>query len=74
MPCRDCKANCNLKMENILSKESRNKTSQGKILDELKLHGHPQCRIMPNGKQRIRDEAAEELASHYEYFHNKKRP
>lgn len=73
-PCSDCKAICSLKMIHILSKDKKSKASQGDILNELKLHGHPQSRIMPNQKQRVRDEAAEELASHYEYFHNKKRP
>lgn len=74
MPCSACKVECKLKMENILSHNNRTKTTGTQIQDELHRHGHPKCRVMPNGKQRTRDEAAEELASHYEYFHKINRP
>lgn len=45
-------------MENLLSPDKKIRTSQSDILEE----------------QRMRTEAAEELACHYEYFHNIKRP
>ena len=61
-------------MENLLNQDKKMRASQTDIINELLIHGHPSSRIMPNKKQRIRAEAAEELACHYEYFHNKKRP
>ena len=61
-------------MENLLSEDKKIRTSQTDIINELLIHGHPSSRIMPHKKQRVRAEAAEELADHYEYFHNKKRP
>lgn len=58
----------------ILSNDKKLRTPHEDIKNELKRHGHPLSRVMPNGKQRVREDAAEELASHYEYFHHKKRP
>lgn len=57
-----------------MTKNKRLKAGQVEILNELKLHSHPQNRKMPTKRQRNRNQAAEELACHYEYFHNKKRP
>lgn len=49
------------------------KATQVDILRELKRHGHPQSRVMENKRQRTTEEAAEELASHYEFVHNIKK-
>lgn len=57
----------------ILSKDKNHKYSQPDILSELESHGHPKSRKMANEKQRNTEEAAEELARHYEYYHNKRR-
>lgn len=73
-PCKDCKAICSLNIEDILSTDKRRKSTQPDILRELQEHGHPRSRNMNGKRQRNTAEAAEELASHYEYYHNKKRP
>lgn len=51
-------------------KEDR--VTQEKLKTELQNHGHPQTRIMPldqGGRQRSKNEAIQELLSHYEFFH-----
>lgn len=45
------------------------RAKQFDILLELSKHGHPKCRIMPNGKQRVTNQAAKELLEHYQHYH-----
>ena len=74
-PCSECNEICSLPMEMIL--HPSNPVSQADIFEELMVHHHPSSRIIKeNGKQRARTtkEAAEELASHYVFVHNKKKP
>jgi hypothetical protein len=74
--CNNCEEICSLTMEMIL--HPTKPVSQSDINEELMIHHHPSSRIIKenNGKNRSRTtkEAAEELASHYIYAHNKKRP
>lgn len=73
LPCSECKSACTYSLEMILGE--RRAISQGDILEELRLHHHPiSRRIQINEnktRMRLTDEAAEELANHYIYFHNK---
>lgn len=75
-PCQECKELCSLSMDMILDKNG-NGVSQSDIYEELMIHHHPSSRIIKeNNSSRARTtaEAAEELASHYEFVHKKKRP
>ena len=40
------------------------------VINELKSHGLPKYKKMPNGKSRNRKEAIAELLEHYEKFHS----
>jgi hypothetical protein len=60
-------------LEDLLNVESNKNITQLDLNKELKEHGHPQSRNMPNGKKRITTKEAAELAAHYEFYHNKKR-
>lgn len=74
-PCNDCREICSLSMEMLISENV--KVSQSDIYEELMIHHHPSSRIIKENnvsRARSTDEAAKELASHYEFAHKKKRP
>jgi hypothetical protein len=52
-----------------LNENSSTKAKYDTVKNELKSHGHPSTRIMPNGNQRNIEEARSELLRHYESFH-----
>jgi len=52
-----------------LNENSSTKAKYDTVKNELKAHGHPSTRIMPNGNQRNIEEARSELLRHYESFH-----
>ena len=57
-----------------MSKKGQNsfnylKVNQSTVIEELKSHGLPKYRKMPNGKARNRLEAMSELLEHYNKFH-----
>jgi hypothetical protein len=73
--CLNCNEPCSYSMENIL--HPTQSICQNDIIEELEIHSHPKSRkITTDGvvHQRLTHEAARELADHYIFAHNKKKP
>jgi hypothetical protein len=74
-PCNTCTALCSYDINNVF-KNNTTILTQNDLIEELSMHKHPKSRVTNEvaKSQRTTIEAAIELAHHYVYAHQKKRP